>query len=55
MSVPVLPLTNVTIMLYVSTLLGASSVHVTLDTQEMDSVAMVNFYTVHSYIAYCVY
>ena len=44
MSVPVLPLTNVTLMLYVPTLLGASSVHVTKDTLEMDSVAMVNLY-----------
>ena len=52
MSVPVLPLTNVTIMLCVPTLPEASTVHVTKDTQEMDSVAMVNFYTVHSYIAY---
>ena len=36
MSVPVLLLTTVTLMLYVSTLLGASLVHVTKDTLEMD-------------------
>ena len=36
MSVPVLLLITVTLMLYVSTLLGASLVHVTKDTLEMD-------------------
>ena len=36
MSVPMLPLTTVTLMLIVPTLLGASTVHVTKDTLEMD-------------------
>ena len=40
-----LPLTTVTLMLIVPTLLGASSVHVTKDTLEMEPLAMVNFHT----------
>ena len=43
MSVPVLPLTTVTLMLCVPTLLGASPVHVTKGTLEMEPLAMVNF------------
>ena len=36
-----LPLTTVTLMLHVPTLLGASPVHVTMDTLEMEPLVMV--------------
>ena len=41
MSVPVLPRTTVTLMLHVPTLLGASPVHVTKDTLEMEPFVTV--------------
>ena len=41
MSVLMLPLITVTLMLTVPTLLGASSVHVTKDTLEMEPLAQV--------------
>ena len=44
MSVPVLPLTIVTLMLHVPTLLGASSVHVTKDTLETEPLVKVYKY-----------
>ena len=42
MNVQILPLTTVTLMLTVPTLLGASPVHVTKDTLEMEPLAMVS-------------
>ena len=44
MSVLLPSLTTVTLMLHVPTLLGASPVHVTKDTLEMEPLATVNFY-----------
>ena len=43
-----LPLTTVTLMLYVPTLLGASPVHVTKDTLEMELSALVKKYIIVS-------
>ena len=42
MSVPMLPLMTVTLMLHAPTLLGASTVHVTKDTLEMEPLVMVS-------------
>ena len=44
-----LPLTTVTLMLHVPTLLGASPVHVTKDTLEMEPFAMVKACMVQLY------
>ena len=46
MNVLMLPLTTVTLMLHVPTLLGASPVHVTKDTLEMEPLVKVCMYLV---------
>ena len=52
MSVLMLPLTTVTLILCVLTLLGASPVHVTMDTLEMEPLAWVLSY--HKMVTYVV-